>query len=318
MEKSKDIRRRVCLLLWAMAWLLPTVSHAAMPADTKVSVDFKSVPVVTVLNAIQKQAGLSFVYSTEEAARWPKVTIRATRKSASEVVGQLTSLIGCSYTIKGNIVTITRQQLSGRERTVRGHVTDETGEPLVGVPVCIGESRVCTVTDADGFYTFKIPVEQTILKFSYVSMATQYATIQAGMNDVSRDIVLLSDNEIKEVVVNGYYQQTKESFTGAAKTFTQEELMTGGNQNILSSLSNIDPSFVMVENNSMGSNPNAIPDFTIRGSGSLTSMSDTYQGNPNMPIFIVDVPPQQPFTVREPRMAWLSSPPTHRSSENSL
>lgn len=112
MEKSKDIRRRVCLLLWAMAWLLPTVSHAAMPADTKVSVDFKSVPVVTVLNAIQKQAGLSFVYSTEEAARWPKVTIRATRKSASEVVGQLTSLIGCSYTIKGNIVTITRQQLS--------------------------------------------------------------------------------------------------------------------------------------------------------------------------------------------------------------
>ena len=157
MEKSKDIRRRVCLLLWAMAWLLPTVSHAAMPADTKVSVDFKSVPVVTVLNAIQKQAGLSFVYSTEEAARWPKVTIRATRKSASEVVGQLTSLIGCSYTIKGNIVTITRQQLSGRERTVRGHVTDETGEPLVGVPVSVGENRVGTVTDADGFFSFKIP-----------------------------------------------------------------------------------------------------------------------------------------------------------------
>ena len=78
MEKSKNMKKRVCVLLWLILSMLPLSVEAAMPADTKVSVDFKSVPVATVLNAIQKQAGLSFVYSTEEAARWPKVTIRAT------------------------------------------------------------------------------------------------------------------------------------------------------------------------------------------------------------------------------------------------
>ena len=292
MEKSKDIRRRVCLLLWAMAWLLPTVSHAAMPADTKVSVDFKSVPVVTVLNAIQKQAGLSFVYSTEEAARWPKVTIRATRKSASEVVGQLTSLIGCSYTIKGNIVTITRQQLSGRERTVRGHVTDETGEPLVGVPVSVGENRVGTVTDADGFFSFKIPVEATTLKFSYVGLANEYVQVPQGTSDITRDIVMKADNLIDEVVVTGIFNKAKESYTGAVTTIGKEELNMHKGQNLLQTLKTIDASMNFQVNNLAGSNPNNLPQINIRGNSSLpmsvAEFNSTTSNAVNTPLIILD------------------------------
>ena len=96
------------------------------------------------------------------------------------------------------------------------------------------------------------------------------------------------DTQLKEVVVNGYYSQAKNSFTGAAKTYDKEQLLAGSNQNILTALQNVDPSFVKIENNSMGSDPNSVPDFQIRGSGSITGMSDTYKGNPNMPIFIVD------------------------------
>ena len=51
---------------------------------------------------------------------------------------------------------------------------------------------------------------------------------------------------------------------------------------------NIDPSFVKLANNQMGSNPNAIPDFQIRGAGSISGVRDEYSGNPNMPVFIVD------------------------------
>lgn len=288
MMQEKHQKRFISSLLLFTLLLLPISGRAAMPADTKMSIDVKSVPVEQVLNEIHRKAKIDFFYDANLAKEWPKITLRATNKTAEEIIGQVTSLINCTYTVNGNIVTISQKKLSGRERVVKGIVRDEEGEPLIGVPVCIGETRVCTVTDADGFYTFKIPVEATTLKFSYVGLTNEYVQILQGNSDVTRDVVMRGDTRLNEVVVNGYYQQTKESFTGAAKTFTQEELMLGGNQNILSSLSNIDPSFVMVENNSMGSNPNSIPDFTIRGSGSLTSMSDTYQGNPNMPIFIVD------------------------------
>lgn len=121
-----------------------------------------------------------------------------------------------------------------------------------------------------------------------MGLSNEYVQIAQGYSDVTRDVVMRGDTQLKEVVVNGYYSQAKNSFTGAAKTYDKEQLLAGSNQNILTALQNVDPSFVKIENNSMGSDPNSVPDFQIRGSGSITGMSDTYKGNPNMPIFIVD------------------------------
>lgn len=276
------------LLLLTVMLLMPGKALASMPVDTKMSIDVKSASVEQVLNEIHRKAKIDFFYDANLAKNWPKITLRAVNKTAEEIIGQVANLINCTYSVKGNIVTIFQKQLSGRERTVKGYVRDEDGKLLVGVPVCIGETRVCTVTDADGFYTFKIPVEATTLKFSYVGLSNEYVQIAQGYSDVTRDVVMRGDTQLKEVVVNGYYSQSKNSFTGAAKTYDKEQLLAGSNQNILTALQNVDPSFVKIENNSMGSDPNSVPDFQIRGSGSITGMSDTYKGNPNMPIFIVD------------------------------
>ena len=289
MMQTKHQKRFIgLLLLMTVMLLMPGKALASMPADTKMSIDVKSTSVEQVLNEIHRKAKIDFFYDANLAKNWPKITLRAANKTAEEIIGQVANLINCTYSVKGNIVTIFQKQLSGRERTVKGYVRDEDGELLVGVPVCIGETRVCTVTDADGFYTFKIPVEATTLKFSYVGLSNEYVQIAQGYSDVTRDVVMRGDTQIKEVVVNGYYSQAKNSFTGAAKTYDKEQLLAGSNQNILTALQNVDPSFVKIENNSMGSDPNSVPDFQIRGSVSITGMSDTYKGNPNMPIFIVD------------------------------
>ncbi|MBR5350942.1 MAG: SusC/RagA family TonB-linked outer membrane protein [Prevotella sp.] len=289
MMQTKHQKRFIgLLLLLTVMLLMPGKALASMPADTKMSIDVKSTSVEQVLNEIHRKAKIDFFYDANLAKNWPKITLRAVNKTAEEIIGQVANLINCTYSVKGNIVTISQKQLSGRERTIKGYVRDEDGELLVGVPVCIGETRVCTVTDADGFYTFKIPVEATTLKFSYVGLSNEYVQIAQGYSDVTRDVVMRGDTQLKEVVVNGYYSQAKNSFTGAAKTYDKEQLLAGSNQNILTALQNVDPSFVKIENNSMGSNPNSVPDFQIRGSGSITGMSDTYKGNPNMPIFIVD------------------------------
>ena len=67
-----------------------------------------------------------------------------------------------------------------------------------------------------------------------------------------------------------------------------EELQMGGNQNILTALQNVDPSFMKIENNLAGSNPNVVPEFQIRGAGSISGIESEYEGNPNSPVFIVD------------------------------
>jgi len=201
--KAINRKWRICCLL-VLITLGITSAKAQAPAAKTVNINFKSVPVATVLNAIQKQTDLNFVYSSTLAATWPKVTVRSSKKPAEEVIKEITSIIGCTYSIKNNIVTITQQKLSGKERTIKGHVRDADGELLVGVPICIGETRVCTVTDADGFYTFKIPVEQTTLKYSYVGMETAYVTIPRGTNDITREITMHPDVMLDEVLVTGY------------------------------------------------------------------------------------------------------------------
>lgn len=93
---------------------------------------------------------------------------------------------------------------------------------------------------------------------------------------------------MKEVVVTGLFNYRSASFTGSATTFSKEELKSAGNQNLLKSLSNLEPSFIMEDNYLNGSNPNAFDDITIRGNASFAGMQGEYSGNPNLPLFIID------------------------------
>lgn len=292
MEKKNQKKLTFAMAMLWIALMLPLSASASLPSDKKVTLNAKSVSVEDVFKQIKQQSGLNFVFSSDLAKTWPKVTIRATKKPVEDVIGQVVGLIGCSYEVKGNIVTITPQKVSGRERTIKGIVRDDSGEPLMGVPVCIGETRVCTVTDDEGFYTFKIPVESTMLKFSYVGLSTEYVQIPQGNADLNRDIVLRSDNQIGEVVVTGIFKKAKESYTGAVSEISKEKLEMYKGTNLLQTLKNIDASINFPINNAAGSNPNVLPNLNIRGSSSLPMSVEEFNQNVshtvNTPLIIMD------------------------------
>lgn len=94
--------------------------------------------------------------------------------------------------------------------------------------------------------------------------------------------------QIEETVVTGLFNYRASSFTGSASTYTNEDLKSVGNQNLLKSLANLDPAFIIEDNYLNGSNPNAFNDITIRGNTSFAGLQSDYDGNPNEPLFIVD------------------------------
>ena len=224
-----------------LAVLSFSLSAAAPDIDTKVTVDFRSAPVETVLASIRQQAGLSFVYSADLAKDWPKVTIQAQKRPADEVIRNLVNLIECQYTVKGNTVNITPQQLSGRTRTISGYVLDANKEPLLGVPVCIGATRVCTITDNQGFFSFKVPVESTTLKFSYLGMDDTYLTLAPGDADLEQDVVMHSDMVLDEVVVTGYQTIEKGRSTGSYAVVTDEKMNKIVTNNVVDRLEGVVP-----------------------------------------------------------------------------
>ena len=83
------------------------------------------------------------------------------------------------------------------------------------------------------------------------------------------------------------FRSKANTYTGAVSTITHEQLQSVGNANIISSLKNIDPSFMIIDNLELGSDPNALPDIQMRGQ---TGFSDVVSGqtNPNQPLFILD------------------------------
>ncbi len=119
-------------------------------------------------------------------------------------------------------------------------------------------------------------------------MKAEIAEFPKGTKNITRKIIMHDGVQLDDVVVNGIYERKKESFTGAATVVQKEELMRNGSQNLLQNLKNIDPSFKIVDNIELGSDPNKMPEIQMRGQQSLTDVNGTYTGNPNQPLFILD------------------------------
>lgn len=179
------------------------------------------------------------------------------------------------------------------ERTISGVVRDDTGESLPGASVVLLEGgkvdpRYVTHTDVDGNFTLKVPATSKKVRISFMGYEDKLVTLGS---ETTYDIRMLPlSNDLNEVVVTGAFTRKANTFTGAVTTVKGEDLTRVGNQNVLQSLSMIDPSFMQIENLSAGSNPNAMPDFQMRGSSTIstTDVQSQYASNANQPLFILD------------------------------
>ena len=54
------------------------------------------------------------------------------------------------------LIFIMTSALGARADTVKGNVTDDTGEPLIGVTVMVVGQKGGTVTDLDGDYSIEV------------------------------------------------------------------------------------------------------------------------------------------------------------------
>ncbi|MFR1242609.1 MAG: carboxypeptidase-like regulatory domain-containing protein, partial [Butyricimonas faecihominis] len=207
------------------------------------------------------------------------------------------------YRLVDNLIVITPKTVVAKEEKktilMKGQVVDKGGVPLPGVTVLIKGTSVGVVTDTAGMYKVTLPDQKDItLLFSFIGMISK--EVKVG-NQKEINVVLEEDVEkLDEVVVTGYSNIKKSSFTGNATAVTRDELMKTNNKNIISAIQAFDPSFRIRENSLWGSDPNALPEFNIRGESSIgmkkgldieqmrQEQHTDLKDNPNLPIFIMD------------------------------
>ena len=108
---------------------------------------------------------------------------------------------------------ICAQQVAQSSVTVSGNVTDDSGQPLIGVNVVVQGTTIGTNTNMAGVYTLKIPDKQAILEFSYLGYATRQEKV--GGRSIINVTLTPSAESIGEVTVVAYGHQKKASVVGA-------------------------------------------------------------------------------------------------------
>ncbi len=169
-----------------------------------------------------------------------------------------------TYEIVGRIIVIKEKTIAPAPRpfadivyiTVKGKVVDDkTGEPIVGASVMIKGSQRGTSTNKTGEFSITA-IDGNRLIVSFVGYETKDQLVKDGETVLIR--LTTSPRSMQEMVVTGIFNRPKANFTGAASSFTSEDLSKVTNGNVLNALRALDPSLRLPENISLGSNPNAM------------------------------------------------------------
>ena len=169
--------------------------------------------------------------------------------------------------------------------TIKGRITDDHDEPLPGANVLVKGTSIGTSADADGNYSLtfqRSPGKSDILIYSFIGTESKEYNVSTS----TRLNVQLKTSSLDAVVVNGFYTQTKETFTGAATTISGDQLVAVSSTNLMQSLASLTPGMVLVENNAAGSNPNAVPSILIRGANTL--ITNESEEGVNNPLIVLD------------------------------
>ncbi len=299
-KKMRFIFKRSLLLLFMSLFFLQVGAKSQV---VRLTMNLEDVTIDQAITNVSQKTGYRFLYQMEEVIKYGKRNLSVKDATLEEVLNELLKDTPLSYVIQNDVVIITPakdEKAQEKPRQIKGKVVDEKSVPLPGVTILIEGTKLGVVTDADGKFKIEIPkMDSTILVFSFIGMETiHYRLSDERKNDEKELVITMKEevNEMDEVVVTGYANIRKESFTGNTVSVKKEELLKASKTNVIKALQAFDPSFRIKENNQWGSDPNALPEMHIRGESGIgiKQLDPNYttkgnlQNNPNLPTFIMD------------------------------
>ncbi|MDR0510021.1 MAG: carboxypeptidase-like regulatory domain-containing protein, partial [Rikenellaceae bacterium] len=301
-KPDKKLFKGICRSLFFLTAFLSLSLKAQAQEQALISLDADNELLSDVLKKVSTLSGSRIIFNTEDVEQY-RVTANIYRMTVTKALDVILKSTPFTYSLKEEFITIIkkaeRQAATGpsaEQRTVTGKVVDEQRQPLQGVNVREKGAANGAVTNGEGVYTLSIPSGSATLVYSHMGMRPVELIVKPGGENQTLGVIEMKKDpsELEEIVVTGIFNKARESYTGAATLITAKELSRAGNQNLISRISNVEPGFLVLENNIMGSDPNTMPNIQMRGSTSLSvgirEQQDGQRNQPesNLPLFIMD------------------------------
>lgn len=173
------------------------------------------------------------------------------------------------------------------QSSVSGKVTDETGEPLVGVNILVKGTSSGTMTDVDGSWSLPNVSSNSTLVVSCIGFVSQ--EIQVGTRKTVNVILASDTSYLDEVVVVGYGTARKKDVSGAIASVNfadDKNIVSLPNPNALSSLSSKVAGFSYnPTSTASGDNTSTM---TIRGKNAIPTGGAISGQGVNSPLLVID------------------------------
>lgn len=159
-------------------------------------------------------------------------------------------------------------QINAQDKSIKGIVNDNLGEPLPGVTILIKGTTQGTTTGFSGTFILSGLKDTDTIVVSSMGFESQEFLVGAGIGDYN--ITLLESLEVlSEVVIVGYGVQKKENLTGSVGVISPEK--DAGNQAVPNTESLLQGRVAGVQLTQSGGKPGAGASITIRGTGTLNN-----------------------------------------------
>lgn len=252
----------------------------------EVSLNMKQCKLSSLFLEIWKQTGLRFIYNEMDLKEVKPLDVHVEKERVENVLSDV--LKNTPYQaffesdviyIKARVDTVTQKK---KMITLKGTVTDQSGVPLPGVTVFLGNSNIGTATDINGNYTLSVVKgDKVSVTYSFIGMKTVVYTFDA-VKDVVHNVTLVEDAvSLNDVVVIGYGAKSKGDLTSSVSSISAKDMEKFNNgtatfDNILGGAIK----GVLVRQSS--GKPGAAATINVRGITSPVS------GSTNEPLYVID------------------------------
>lgn len=273
----KSNGRLMAILVFALVCALSVTAQ-----EKRISLDFNKRPLRTVLAEIEKQSDQNFSFNSSLIDQYKEVTISVKNASFQTVLSKLSEATGLSYNrVTDDVVTVTKKNEPASKKpskkvfTLKGLITDESNEPLIGATILAKGTNNGASTDITGGYTLNNIKAGDVLVVSYVGYHSKTVTVK---DNAPLNIQLAqSANNLDEVVVIGYGTQRKRDVTTAISSVKGSDLADLPANSIEQAIVGKMAGVQVTQGTGM---PGGGTQIKVRGTGTVTAGSD--------PLYVVD------------------------------
>ena len=237
------------------------------------------VTVEEAIDILKSKEGYSFIFKTDDLDLKRKVSVDLENTEISSLIESIFKNQNVTFKVNGKMVLVEKNSssqftASAVSRLIKGQVTDNRGEPLVGVGIFIPGSGTGALSDFNGKYEIQA-YTGAVLQFSCLGYETTEAKV--GKSDKVNVVMIESVNDLDEAVVIGYGVIKKSDLTGAVSSVKTDNLPKSSNTSIAHMLSGRAAGVTAVQNSAQ---PGGGVEMLVRGAAST--------GAGNAPLYIID------------------------------